>query len=146
MLQTRETTARPYSQSMGTPTHATRPTRWWHEAIIDDMLVNPGDSLTNRAKRLGYTPAYLSTLMNSDMFKAVYAKRRAAFNSALDEGIQNKVRQTADKALDMVMQVLDKKRDSIPFPALADFTDRTLERLGYGSKQSSGVQVNVNTA
>ena len=121
-----------------------KPTRWWHEALVDDMLMYPKCLMADRAKRLKYSESYLSLIMNSDMFKALYTRRRAEYSAALDAGIQHKLGMAANKALDIMMETLDTKRNSIPFPALADFADTTLERLGYGTK-SAAVQVNINT-
>src|SRR5262245_2048023 len=124
---------------------ARKPTKWWHDFIIDDMIANPDDTLAMRAKRLNYSPAYLSVITNSDLFKALYAKRRVEYKERLDEKIAHKTSLVADKTLDVVLETLEKKRNSIPFPALADFADRTLQRLGYGSKPGNAVNVtNVN--
>lgn len=120
-----------------------KPTKWWHEYIVDDMLAFPTSTVKERAKRLDYSETYLSIIINSDMFKALYAERRKAYNERLDGSITQKTALAANKALDIVLETLEKKRDAIPFPALAEFTDRTLSRLGYGEKQS-GTNVNVN--
>jgi hypothetical protein len=123
-----------------------KPVRWWHEWIIDDMLMYPRDTIPERARRLKYSPTYLSLCMHSDMFKALYTERRAAYSARLHEGIADKTAEAANKALDLVIESLDKKRDKIPFAELSEFTDRTLERLGYGVKQNgSQVNVQVNT-
>ena len=107
------------------------------------MLMYPKSLMAERSRRLKYSESYLSLIMNSDMFKALYARRRAEYSASLDAGIQHKLGMVANKALDLMMDTLDTKRNSIPFPALADFTDNTLERLGYGTK-SAAVQVNIN--
>lgn len=121
-----------------------KPTRWWHEHIIDDMLAFPTSTVKERAKRLDYSEDYLSIIINSDMFKAMYAERRKAYSERLDGSIAQKTAQAADRALDIVLEQLESKRGAIPFPALAEFTDRTLERLGYGVKQSGGANASVN--
>jgi hypothetical protein len=120
-----------------------KPVRWWHEAIIDDMLQYPRSSMKERSVRLKYSVDYLSLVMNTDMFRAFYEERRAAFNARLSDSIQQKTGEAANKALDLVLETLEKKRDKIPFAELSEFTDRTLERLGYGVKSGSPVQVNI---
>ena len=123
---------------------ATKPFRWWHEAIIDDMLAFPLDTLEKRGARLGRAPNSLSLIINSDMFQAMYAARREAYNERLAGSISGKTAQVADKALDIVLETLEKKRDSLPFDSLVELTDRTLARLGYGAKSAAtNVQVNV---
>ena len=107
------------------------------------MLQYPKSLLRERSARLKYSVDYLSLVMNTDMFKALYEQRRSEFNSRLSDSIQQKTGEAANKALDLVLETLDKKRDKIPFAELAEFTDRTLERLGYGIKPGAPVQVNV---
>lgn len=122
---------------------AHKPVRWWHEAIVDDMLAFPMDTLAVRGARLQRSAKYLSMIINSDMFQAMYKERRAAYVAALESGIAHKTAQVADKALTVVLEALEKKRDSLPFDSLVELTDRTLSRLGYGVKPA-GTSVNVN--
>lgn len=122
-----------------------KPVRWWHEAIVDDMIAHPTDTLKVRAARLNYSVPYLSIIINSDAFKALYEERRRDFTERLQNGISQKTAEAANKALDIVLETLEKKRDKLPFEALSEFTDRTLERLGYGVKHNSPApNVNVN--
>lgn len=122
---------------------AVLPKKWWHEAIIDDMLVFPLDTLEVRGKRLGYSPSYLSILTNTDMFKAAYERRRSEFRTNMDVALANKTTQVAAKGLDIMLEVLEQKRTQIPFAALSETVDRTLQRLGYGVQQK-GPTVQVN--
>ena len=124
-----------------------KPHRWWHTAIIDDMLAFPLDDLKVRATRLGYDHAYLCVIINSDMFRAAYQVRRSSLSDQLDASIAHKTAKVADKALDILLESLEKKRTTIPFAALADATlgqNGVLARLGYGVKTGPGVQVNVD--
>jgi hypothetical protein len=121
-----------------------KPTRQWHEALVDDMLANPTAKLEDRSARLNRSVNYLSMIINTDMFKALYEARRQAFTERLEGSIANKTAQVADRALDMVLETLEKKRDSLPFQSLVELTDRTLTRLGYGvAKPGPAVNVNV---
>lgn len=116
---------------------------WWHEAIIDDMLANPLDTLEVRGKRLGYSGSYLSVLVNTDMFKAAYEERRRDFRTNMDVAIVNRTTQLAAKGLDIMLEVLESKRTQIPFAALSETVDKTLQRLGYGAPQKPAVSVQV---
>lgn len=112
---------------------------------MDDMIAHPTDTLKVRAGRLNYSVPYLSIIINSDAFKALYEERRRDFTERLQNGISQKTAEAANKALDIVLETLEKKRDKLPFEALSEFTDRTLERLGYGVKPHSATpNVNVN--
>lgn len=124
----------------------TRPFKWWHAALIDDMLLHPVSTNKERADRLGYSPQMVMMLTNSDMFMAVYEQRKADFQSKLDANIRSKMSRNATLALDIMHEKLEKKRDSIGFKDLSEASNSLLDRLGYGaSKPSTAVQVNVNS-
>lgn len=125
----------------------TRPVKWWHEAIIDDLLLHPLDTAAMRSKRLGYTPAALYGLMNSDMFRAAYEARRANIRDRLDDGIHQKLAKAANLGLEVLIDKLEEKRTSIPFKDLVAANDSILSRLGYGTPApGTNVNVNVNAA
>lgn len=121
-----------------------RPMKWWHEAIIDDMLLYPLDDYQKRADRLGYSKQTVMMLANSDMFKAAYEERRANLREKLDSAIAQQMAEVANLGLTVMKESLEKKRTSIPFKDLAAANDSMLERLGYGLQSASAaVQVNV---
>lgn len=121
----------------------TKPVRWWHAAIIDDMIAFPLDTLEVRGKRLNYAPAYLSIIMNTDMFKAAYEARRKEHSELLALGLTAKLGAVATKSLDIMLETLESKRTQIPFAALAKTSESTLQALGYGLKEKA-VNVNVD--
>lgn len=122
--------------------------RYWHEAIIDDMLINPFSTIKERAARLGYTEGWLSLVTNSDMFKAAFAARRQQFNEQIAQSASQKLARVADAGLDAMLSILEKKRDSLPFDKVAEATTSVLDRLGFSPPAKGGgaaptVQVNV---
>ena len=124
---------------------ANKPMRWWHDAIIDDMLAFPLDTLAQRSLRLNYTVAYLSVIMNTDLFKAAYQQRKASYQANMDQALVMKTTQVAAKGLDLLLEAMETKRAQIPFGVLSDTVDKTLNRLGYGVKPvGNPVNVNVN--
>ena len=117
----------------------------WYDGIIDDILANPGTTVIATAARLGRSPGTISAITSSDLFKARWEQRRAAFSMALDLHLSSKLATVAEKALDHTIEQLDKKRDNIPLPILKDIALGSLDRLGYGPKSAApAVQVNVN--
>jgi len=119
----------------------------WYDGIIDDILANPGTTVADTAKRLGRHPGTISAITNSDLFRSRWEQRRAQFSMALDLHLSQKLASVAEKALDHTIEQLDKKRDAIPLPILKDLALGSLDRLGYGPKQSqpsAAVQVTVN--
>ena len=119
-----------------------KPIKHWHEAIMSDLIAFPLDSGKVRAKRLGYSESYLNVIINSDMFKARFAQRRADFQARLDHSLVHKTAEAAGEALDLLLETMKKKRTEIPFDKLADFADKSLARLGYGNA-GKGPAVNV---
>jgi hypothetical protein len=117
----------------------------WYDSIIDDMLSHPGTSLTETAKRLGRHPNTVQTIVSSDLFKARWAQRRAEYEDMLNQKLVGKITRAADLALDVTIEHLEKKRDTIPLPILTELTKVTLDRLGYSPKTNeAAVQVNVS--
>jgi len=118
----------------------------WYDGIIDDILANPGTTVAATAARLGRHPGTISAITNSDLFKARWDQRRTAFSVALDLHLSDKLARVAEKALDHTIEVLDKKRDTIPLPMLKDLALGTLDRLGYApqARERPEVQVNIN--
>ena len=118
----------------------------WYDSIIDDILANPGTSLTATAQRLGRSDSTVQLIARSDLFKARYAQRRQAFEEELSRRLVSKITRAAELSLDATIETLEKKRDAIPLPTLVEITKSTLDRLGYGPSREAGpsVQVSVN--
>jgi len=123
---------------------AHKPVKWWHEAIINDLIAYPLDTGKQRAARLQYNEQYLNVIINSDMFKALFAQRRAEYAARLDASLTTKTAEAAGLALDLLMVSMNERRDKIPFEKLADFADKSLSRLGYGNAKQPAVAVNVD--
>lgn len=109
------------------------------------MIAHPLSSLKERCARLGYSESYLSTLTNSDMFQLFYQKRKAEHSELLTTSLVEKTAAVAGKTLDMMLESLEKKRDTIPFGVLAKTAESSLASLGYGVKPApAAVIVNNN--
>jgi hypothetical protein len=108
----------------------------WYDAIVDDMLANPGTTIKATAARLGRSPVTIGYIVNSDLFRARYAQRRDQFNEALDTRLIGKLAKVAELSLDLTLESLEKKRTTVPLPLLHEVSDKALARLGYGPKQN----------
>lgn len=122
-----------------------KPLRWWHEAIIDDMLQHPLDTLQERGARLGYSAQGLKMIINSDLFQAAYKARRERYSQIIEFSLAERMGRVAEKGLEILTEQLEKKRDSLPFGAVAETTLSIVEKLGFGAKPapSSVVQINA---
>lgn len=126
----------------GVPSRRRRPL-WFHHDIINCMLANPG--ITNReiAAKIGRTESTVSLIINSDIFRASLASRRAELNERLDDQIATGMRQVAEKTLGAIVAKIDAGRDKLPLPQLVDLADKMLDQLGYGPQAPSPVQMNM---
>ncbi len=125
-----------------------RPKRfnWWYSAIIDWMVANPGRRLRDCAEHFDKSQAWLSTVINSDMFKAQLAARKESFQQVHDFGLIEKQTEVANLGFDILIDAMKKKRDAIPIDTLVKISDTAMQRLGYGVKPpvaAPSVQVNL---
>jgi hypothetical protein len=119
---------------------------WYYSRIIDWMIANPGRPLSECAQYIGRTQSTLSIIINSDMFKAALAQRKAEFQQAHDFGIIEKTAKIAHASLDAILETLDKKRSAVPINELREISESALKTLGYGTtaQASPGVTLNFN--
>lgn len=123
--------------------------RYWHEYVIDLMLTNPELNQNQIAAMLGKTPAWLSRVVNSDMFQMAKAQRRADHNSGIHASIVDKLESLADLALDAMTERVLQHGNTLPMSTLKETCDMALKSMGYGSGAGRGgqgpiVQVNVH--
>lgn len=122
-----------------------------HEAIADYLLAFPERSKRECAEAMGVSPAWLSTVINSNAFRAYMTERRRDYNQVLHEEVVAKMYKVVGDSLDTLDRVvLNPETD----PRLVlDIKDKTLEQLGYGSKSaapaggagnSGGIHLHVN--
>ena len=110
---------------------------YWYDSIIDWMFAHPGGAIKECAADLGRSPVTIGLIVRSDLFKARYAARRARFNEELDSRLVGKLAKVAEVGLDLTLEVMAKKRDSIPLPLLTQLTNSAMDRLGYGPAQAA---------
>lgn len=110
-----------------------------HEILIQWLLENPHRSLGEAAAELGYTQAWLSIMIHSDLFQAKFAEVREHYFGSHFAEIGEKLEGLAHAALDKLVQQVELN-DSPEF--LLKTADKALERLGYGSKPASPTIIN----
>lgn len=108
-----------------------------HEAFADYMLINPGCTLREMAAVFGYTPAWICTVINSDMFKAYFAERRLGINASIAEDLPSKLAAAAHLATERMIEVVEKSQDA---EVLIDAFDKILHRYGYAPNAKGGAQ------
>lgn len=117
--------------------------RFWYDAIIDWMLVNPDKSLVECSKALGRSVDTLYTITASDIFKARLAERRQQFNDRLAMGLAAATSGVAMAAMVELQKRITDNPAKIPTVVLADVASKTMKSLGYGTDPvAAPVQVN----
>jgi hypothetical protein len=59
----------------------------WHHDLIDWMMANPRASGLEAARHFGVSPAWISIVKHSEIFKAEQVRRRQAIEASLDERV-----------------------------------------------------------
>ena len=106
--------------------------RYTHDAVIDEILMNPAISQNDLAKHFGFSASWMSIVINSDAFQERLAERKG-------ELVDPKVRATISERLDAIAKrSLEKIMDRLDNPAAQI---KTLElvaiaKLGVGDKNT----------
>lgn len=110
-----------------------------HDAVIDYIIENPMAGHQEIADHFGYSKVWISRLICSDAFQARLAKKKDLILNTVAASVEERVRETTLKALD----IIDDKLDATSDPKLAmQFLTLTAKAQGYGARQGPGVQVN----
>lgn len=115
-----------------------------HMYIMDIMLANPTFTNNQIAELAGVTPAWCSTVINSDLFRARLAERRGLLDEEFNRRITSKVHNLAEKAIDCLQEALEDTGDQCLSHMDKHKVARTaLEAAGILGK-SSGITINNN--
>lgn len=118
--------------------------RYWYVAIIDWMIANPGRPLKDCAAELGRGESTIYMITETDLFRTHFQQRRAAFSQAHDSELRTKMTALANKSMDILTEVLEKKRDTVPVAQLTTIAVSALDRLGYSPNKPAATGVTVN--
>lgn len=109
-----------------------------HDAVIDFIIENPMAGHQEIAEHFGYSKVWISRLVCSDAFQARLAKKKDIVLNGIAASVEERMRETTLKALD----ILDDKLDATSDPKLAmQFLTLTAKAAGYGARGPS-LQVN----
>lgn len=113
-----------------------------HDEVMDCILANPHITLAQLSLQTGYTVPWLSQLINSDMFQAVYQQRRGEVVAPIISTIQEKLAALGHMAVEKVSAAVARSEDP---EFLLDSFDKVMHRLGYAPKthQAPGPQAPV---
>lgn len=125
-----------YMGENGVPvTGAIKKVSWWHESIVDWELANPQLTLGDCAQYFGVTPSWLSTVRNSDAFKAYAMKRRAEYNEMVSLGLTGQLQQLATEAVGEMLDRVKNEKSKLEFGEVHQAGSLALKALGFGAGQ-----------
>jgi hypothetical protein len=101
-----------------------------HDAIITFLVANPAMKKGDVARRFGVSPAWLSTVINSDVFQAKLRERQDEFFSAATESTREKLSRLANETLDKLIEKVEVETETSEIRAMATLA---LDRLGYNA-------------
>jgi len=99
-----------------------------HEAIMNWLVCNPERSLRDCSQKFGYTQAWLSSIIHSDLFQHALKEKQAAIGQTIAASIPEKLRRAADIAVEKLAEKLESSEDP---EFILDATDKILHRLGF---------------
>ena len=100
-----------------------------HENIIAYLIANPTMKKGEVARTFGVTPAWLSTIIHSDIFQAKLRERQDEFFSAATVPIRDKLEALASMSLDRMLETVETERDPTTIREMAKLA---LDRIGHG--------------
>lgn len=97
-----------------------------HMIIIDELLMNPGISVSQLAVNTGYSRTWLHKVMSSDAFQAKLAERQKALcDPIILNAIKDRLQGVVSRSLEIIEERLDNDKVSL---------DTALNAFSVGSK------------
>jgi hypothetical protein len=89
--------------------------RYNHVALADYLLTNPGATQREAAAYLGYTEAWISTIMCSDAFKVLlHSRREDIVDPELRMSLRERAEAMASKSLQILQAKLSRPPEDVP--------------------------------
>ena len=109
-----------------------------HEEIMRYMIANPEIPLYKVAQVFGVTQPWLSTLVHSDVFQALFTEYREEHHTISVLGLADKLNGVAHATLDKLSEMVVESENP---DFIAKVADSALDRLGYGTKAQIGTYI-----
>lgn len=111
--------------------------RIWHEALIDYMLLHPGVTHTDLARKFEVSEQYVGNVTRSDAFQRELAARRASLTEHVQATITERLHGLFHKSVDKMEKQLQID-PNISHGETRETMKAALEGLGYSSGGASG--------
>lgn len=119
-----------------------------HDKMIDLIVANPRAKQDDIAALMGYTPGWVSRVVNSDSFKLRLASRRAELVDPLIlASLKERFEALAMRGMEVMQQKLDQPADVVAFKDAAQAVEIGAKGLavgGFGQKVSVDVNASID--
>lgn len=111
--------------------------RYTHDAMIDQIIANPGVSEIELGELFGYSKVWVSRLMCSDAFQARLALRKEEIvDPKLTASVEERLRGAAMKSLEIIQQNLEANPN---FGNAMKVAELTLKAGAYGARTQAPI-------
>lgn len=114
--------------------------RYTHEGCVDAIIANPGISQNELAALFGYSPAWMSTVINSDAFQARLAARRAELvDPSITLTLNERFRALTVRSMEVLQEKLSMPAPMVPDQLALQAAALGAKSLGLGVPQAAPV-------
>lgn len=121
---------------------------WWHEQISDWMILYPDQNLKAAAEYFNVTQPWLSSVINSDLFKEFHRLRMEQHREEVSRTVIERTEGLAHLTLEVLHDRIEKEREAIGLGLVRETAQMALTALGYTARSNAAVgapvEVNVN--
>lgn len=110
--------------------------RWWHESIIELMIMHPDWKNRQIALELKVSEAWLSTVIHSDAFQVVYKERREAHFARASRTVIEKAEALAHVTIDAMTEKIERLPETVPLKELRETSELCMKALGYTARSN----------
>lgn len=121
--------------------------RWWHESIIELMILHPDWKQAQMARELNVSQAWLSTIIHSDAFQILYRDRREAHFAHTSKTVVQKAEALAHVTLDALTEKIERLPEAVSPKELRETSEMCMKALGFSARAGDPApgQVTNNT-
>jgi transcriptional regulator with XRE-family HTH domain len=116
-----------------------------HDGMIDCIIANRGISQNELAAKFGYSPSWISTVMQSDAFRdRLLARTAELVDPTLVATIEDQLKGVLARSMEILKEKLDAPTASIPDNLVLRSVELSSRALGLGVKAPQ-ITINNNT-
>jgi predicted transcriptional regulator len=119
--------------------------RYTHEAMVDQIIANPGISQNDLGALFGYSASWVSRILSSDAFQAKLAERsEQLIDPAIRSSVEDRFKGMVLRSMEILAEKLDRPSKEVPDQLVLRSLELSSRALGYGAKKEEAPQQTVN--